>query len=110
MTKYTCSHCNPEGIDSPCILEVEGSDDSPAFCPYRCDMDDNAEWKRIAPIQALESEDIIQNYSLQLRMITINSKADVNEAIQKLQDCITDLMSVEWPEDIELKSRFKVTA
>jgi len=110
MTKYTCSNCNPDGINSPCILEVEGSDDSPAYCPYRYDMDDTAEWKRIAPLQALESEDIIQNYTLKARMMTINDKSDVNEAIQKLSDCITDLVSVEWPEDIELKSRFKVTA
>ena len=44
-------------------------------------------------------------YTFRAREIEINTKQDVNEVIQQLQDCITDLISIEWPEDKERISK-----
>ena len=52
MTKYICTACNKTD-ESPCILEVIEGNDSPAMCPYRYDMDDIADWKRVADPAAI---------------------------------------------------------
>ena len=110
MTKYTCTACNSHSEDMPCILEVGSYADIPIFCPYDNQSDELAEWNRVAPAQALESEDIIKNYTFRARTLEISTKEDVNKAIQELSDCITELVAIDWPEDIELKNRLGVKA
>ena len=110
MTKYICTACNKTD-ESPCILEVIEGNDSPAMCPYRYDMDDIADWKRVADPAAIEAESIIHGYTFRAQEIEINTKDDVNDVILQLQDCITDLISIEWPEDKErIAKLLQVTA
>jgi len=68
-------------------------------------------WQRVAEPAAIEAENIIHGYTFRAQEIEINTKQDVNEVIQQLQDCITDLISIEWPEDKERISKLlQVTA
>lgn len=105
MSQYFCNACNAD-----CKLSMEKQELSPIFCPYSR-SEGVAEWQRVAESAALESESIIHGYTFRAQEIEINTKQDVNEVIQHLQDCITDLISIEWPEDKERISKLlQVTA
>ena len=108
MTEYKCEKCD---IESPCVLTVKEGTDTPFFCPYRNDIDeDPADWKRVALEQAHESEEILNDYIFRLHQIEISTKQDVNETIKLLEHCIINLLSIDWPEDLEIKARLGVTA
>ena len=99
MSQYFCNACNAD-----CKLSMEKQEVSPIFCPYSR-SEGVADWQRVAEPAALESESIIHGYTFRAQEIEINTKQDVNEVIQQLQDCITDLVSIEWPEDNERISK-----
>lgn len=94
MTEYECNSC---GANCKLLTTVIPTDCVCCGSP--------AEWIRVAEPVALEAESIIHGYTFRAQETEINSKADVNEVIKQLQDCITDLISLEWPEDKERVSR-----
>ncbi len=105
MTEYFCNACNAD-----CKLTMERQEVSPIFCPYSRG-EGVADWQRVADPAAIEAESIIHGYTFRAQEIEINTKADVNDVILQLQDCITDLISIEWPEDKErIAKLLQVTA
>ena len=105
MTEYLCNEC-----DGTCRISISRQEVAPIFCPYSR-SEGVADWQRVAEPAALEAESIIHGYTFRAQEIEINTKADVNDVILQLQDCITDLISIEWPEDKErIAKLLQVTA
>ena len=105
MNQYFCNEC-----DGACKISISRQEVGPIFCPYSR-SEGVADWQRVAEPAAIEAENIIHGYTFRAQEIEINTKADVNDVILQLQDCITDLISIEWPEDKERISKLlQVTA